>query len=94
MGILSTKSIARLAVLAACSIANASRTNAVNDLDAFIEKQRAISLQRVLDNIGPDGSRVEGAAAGVIVASPTKDDPNCEPNCQMLLSRSLMLTRP
>jgi glucoamylase len=86
MGILSAKLIARLAVLAACSVANANRPNAANDIDAFIEKQRAISLQGALDNIGPNGSRVEGAAAGVIVASPTKDDPNCEPNCQMLLT--------
>ncbi|KAI1814327.1 carbohydrate-binding module family 20 protein [Poronia punctata] len=76
MGFPSTKAIARLLVLAVCSVANASGIKDVNDLESFIEEQRAISLQRVLDNIGPDGSRVEGAAAGAVIASPTKDDPN------------------
>ncbi|KAI0388380.1 carbohydrate-binding module family 20 protein [Xylariaceae sp. FL0594] len=77
MGSLSAKRVAQLLVLGACSVATASRPpNAPNDLDAFVEKQRAISLQRVVANIDPHGSRVEGAAAGVIVASPSKEDPN------------------
>ncbi|KAI1757169.1 carbohydrate-binding module family 20 protein [Xylaria castorea] len=76
MGILSTKSIARLSVLAACSIANASGPPQANNLDAFVEKERTISLQNVLKNIGPSGSRVPGAGAGVIVASPSTVNPN------------------
>ncbi|TRX96690.1 hypothetical protein FHL15_002356 [Xylaria flabelliformis] len=76
MGILSTKSIARLSVLAACGLANASSLPQANSLDAFVEKERAISLQNVLKNTGPNGSRVPGAGAGVIVASPSTVNPN------------------
>ncbi|KAI0914778.1 carbohydrate-binding module family 20 protein [Ustulina deusta] len=76
MGFLSTKSIAWLSVLAACSIANGSNLPRTDGLDAFVKKQRAISLQSVLNNIGPDGSRVPGAGAGVIVASPSTVNPN------------------
>ncbi|KAI3328976.1 carbohydrate-binding module family 20 protein [Xylariaceae sp. AK1471] len=76
MGTLSTKSIAWLSVLVACSVTSASNLPRANRLDAFIEKQRAISLQGALNNIGPDGSQVPGAGAGVIVASPSTEDPN------------------
>ena len=47
------------------------------DVDAFIEKQTPIAKQGVLDNIGADGERVEGAAAGIVVASPSKENPDC-----------------
>ncbi|KAI1327938.1 1, 4-alpha-D-glucan glucohydrolase [Xylariaceae sp. FL0255] len=45
-------------------------------LDSFIEKQRAISLTGVLRNIGPNGSMVPGAPAGVVVASPSQVNPD------------------
>ncbi|KAJ8119766.1 hypothetical protein ONZ43_g3356 [Nemania bipapillata] len=76
MGILSTKTIAQVSMLAACSIANAGTLPQAKGLDAFVEKQRTISLQGVLNNIGPDGSLVPGAGAGVIVASPSTVNPN------------------
>ncbi|GAP87391.1 putative glycosyl hydrolase family 15 [Rosellinia necatrix] len=78
MGIISTKTIVQLSVLVACGVANANArcVPQANDLDGFVEKQRAISLQGVLNNIGPDGSRVPGAGAGVIVASPSTENPN------------------
>lgn len=78
MGILSTKSIAWLSVLAASSVANASSLPWANNLDTFVEKQRSISLQGVLKNTGPNGSRAPGAGAGVIIASPSTVNPNCE----------------
>ncbi|KAJ2970478.1 hypothetical protein NUW58_g9683 [Xylaria curta] len=76
MAILSTKLIAQLSVLAACSVANANNAPQANGLDAFIEKQRSISLQGVLNNIGPHGSRVPGAGAGSIIASPSTENPD------------------
>ncbi|KAI1172420.1 carbohydrate-binding module family 20 protein [Nemania sp. FL0916] len=76
MGILSTKTIAQLWVLAVCGVAGASKLPRVDKSDIFVERQRAISLQNVLNNIGPDGSRVPGAAAGVIVASPSTVNPD------------------
>ncbi len=47
-------------------------------LDSFIANERPIALQGVLNNIGPSGSKVAGAGAGFVMASPSKDDPNCE----------------
>ena len=48
------------------------------DLNSFINTERAISLQGVKDNIGPDGAKVPGAGAGFVVASPSRVDPPCE----------------
>jgi glucoamylase len=45
-------------------------------LDGFVEKQADTSIQGVLANIGTDGSEARGAAAGVIIASPSKIDPD------------------
>ena len=51
-----------------------------SDVGAFIEKQTPIAKQGVLNNIGPNGSLVEGAAAGIVVASPSKSNPDCSYN--------------
>ncbi|KAF5133560.1 Glucoamylase [Metarhizium anisopliae] len=53
-----------------------SRISCRDDLNAFITKQNHISLDGVLANIGSDGSRAQGAAAGAVVASPSKSDPD------------------
>ncbi|KAH8200048.1 hypothetical protein TruAng_005770 [Truncatella angustata] len=45
-------------------------------VDAFVQTEQPIALQGVLNNIGPDGSKVEGASAGIVVASPSKSDPD------------------
>ncbi|KFZ10301.1 hypothetical protein V501_05247 [Pseudogymnoascus sp. VKM F-4519 (FW-2642)] len=45
-------------------------------LDKFVAAEKKIALQGVLNNIGPDGSRVPGAGAGFVVASPSKVDPD------------------
>lgn len=45
-------------------------------MDDFIKKQSPISLQGILNNIGPDGSAVKGVPAGVVIASPSTKDPN------------------
>lgn len=48
------------------------------DVDSFISTERGIALQGALNNIGPNGSLVPGAGAGYVVASPSKENPNCE----------------
>lgn len=48
------------------------------DFNEFIAQQSGISLQGVLANIGPEGSKAGGAASGVVIASPSKQDPDCE----------------
>lgn len=45
---------------------------------AFVDSERAVALKQALSNIGPDGSRVSGAKAGIVVASPSKTNPNCK----------------
>ncbi|KAF1989165.1 carbohydrate-binding module family 20 protein [Aulographum hederae CBS 113979] len=49
---------------------------AVADLTSDIATQRTRSLQGVLDNLGPKGVLAPGANAGILVASPSTEDPN------------------
>lgn len=46
------------------------------DLDSFISRESPIAFQGILNNIGANGSQVEGASSGIVVASPTTQDPN------------------
>jgi glucoamylase len=47
-------------------------------IDQFIKSQSDVSVNGVLANIGPDGSKAQGASAGLIVASPSRSDPDCK----------------
>jgi glucoamylase len=47
-------------------------------LNQFIKDQSIVSMKGVLANIGPDGSKAQGASAGLIVASPSRTDPDCK----------------
>ncbi|KAF2733382.1 1, 4-alpha-D-glucan glucohydrolase [Polyplosphaeria fusca] len=66
--------LAALAALPAYGVVAASLHR--RDLASRIEDQSDVSLQGVLDNIGPNGSRAPGAGAGILIASPTTVDPN------------------
>ena len=46
------------------------------DLSSFITNERSVALQGILDNVGAAGALVQGADAGVVVASPSTDNPN------------------
>jgi glucoamylase len=46
-------------------------------LDAWLSTEASISRQAILNNIGADGQWVPGAASGVVIASPSKSDPDC-----------------
>ncbi|KAB5572515.1 family 15 glycosyl hydrolase [Coniochaeta sp. 2T2.1] len=46
------------------------------DVDSFISTERGLALDGVLANIGPNGSLVPGTAAGLVVASPSKVNPD------------------
>jgi glucoamylase len=71
-------SVFRLATLALLGSAAAMPHVArQSSLDDYLTKQEPISQQGVLDNIGPDGAKVEGASAGIVVASPSKSEPDC-----------------
>ena len=61
----------------AASLGLAEGSAGPRNLEAFIAKQTEISLAGVLANIGPDGSEVQGVPPGVLVASPSREDPDC-----------------
>lgn len=47
-------------------------------LSSYIQSESTVALQGVLDNIGANGSKVSGASSGIVVASPSKVNPDCE----------------
>lgn len=51
-----------------------------NPLDAWIAKESSYALQALLANIGAEGAKAKGAVAGIVVASPSKKDPDCMQN--------------
>jgi glucoamylase len=67
----------RFAGFAAAALLAGKASSQQVPLDDYIAEQRPIALQSVLDNIGPDGVEVPGTAAGLVVASPSKQDPDC-----------------
>ncbi|KAK3318307.1 Six-hairpin glycosidase-like protein [Apodospora peruviana] len=51
-------------------------TVAAGTIDSFISTERDIALKGVLANIGPNGTKVAGAGPGIVIASPSKSNPN------------------
>lgn len=49
-----------------------------SEFETWLRLQREHSFRGVLDNIGPNGTKVKGAAPGIVVASPSKEDPDCK----------------
>lgn len=47
-------------------------------LSSYIATESPIALQGVLDNIGPDGAKVPGAGSGLVIASPSTSNPDCQ----------------
>lgn len=50
---------------------------ASGSLDSWLATETPIALQGVLNNIGSSGAFTEGADEGIVLASPSKADPNC-----------------
>lgn len=46
-------------------------------VDSFIATEEPIALDKLLSNIGSTGSNAQGASAGIVIASPSKSDPDC-----------------
>jgi glucoamylase len=66
---------ALLVPAAVSSVVHPSRRQST--LSAFIESENAVALKGVLNNIGPNGSGASGASAGIVVASPSRSNPDC-----------------
>ena len=65
---------------------------ASGSLDSWLATETPIALQGVLNNIGSSGAFTEGADEGIVIASPSKADPNCKLYASDI-STSLMLCR-
>lgn len=54
-------------------------------LDAWIQQEERIALEKLLDNISPGGRNVEGhgVAPGTVVASPSQDGPDYWYQCKL-----------
>ncbi|KAL1997043.1 hypothetical protein VTN49DRAFT_7908 [Thermomyces lanuginosus] len=50
--------------------------HATGSLDDFLAAQSPIAFQGILNNIGPSGAYSEGVNPGVVIASPSKQDPD------------------
>ena len=64
--------------LLAPAVASASLPRDQPDLSAYIKTESNVSLHGVLNNIGSHGKEVKGASDGIVVASPSKANPDCE----------------
>lgn len=78
-------------VLLALSFYNGVRSIALPDigpratgsLNSYIASESPIALQGILDNIGADGSDAAGADPGIVIASPSKTNPDCTYNMSL-----------
>ena len=51
-------------------------------LDAWIEWEEKVALQRLLDNISPGGTNTRNAAPGTVIASPSRSYPDYYFQCK------------
>ena len=72
----SSSSCCLLLLYLLCQCAFASHSFSKRDLSSFIDSEKAIALDGILANIGPDGTLAQGAKAGVVIASPSTVNPN------------------
>ncbi|PYH92513.1 putative glycosyl hydrolase, family 15 [Aspergillus ellipticus CBS 707.79] len=70
------KSFAVANTITGAALASPALFQKQSGLGAFIEKESALAQQGILNNIGADGTLVQGAASGIVVASPSKSNPN------------------
>jgi hypothetical protein len=62
------------------------------DVDSYITTESPIAYDGVLANIGPNGTGAEGASAGIVVASPSKVNPDCKLTLRILTSHFKLAT--
>lgn len=70
-------SIAIQVVLARAGMRETRSALLKRDVDSFIETEGPIALSELLCNIGPDGCHSSGVDPGLVIASPSTEDPDC-----------------
>lgn len=48
------------------------------DVTSWIAQELPIARAQLLCNIGPSGCNAAGVASGLVIASPSKQDPDCK----------------
>lgn len=61
-------------------------------LESWIASESAVAYTNILENIGSDGTDASGASSGIVIASPSKSDPDCKSCPQLSLSATARLT--
>lgn len=51
---------------------------ATTSLDTWLASETAVAREAILNNIGPAGAWAESADSGIVIASPSTDNPDCE----------------
>jgi glucoamylase len=64
-------------LLPAQAVPSNVKPRATGSLDSFIASESTVARQGILNNIGSGGSKVPGAAPGLVIASPSKSNPDC-----------------
>ncbi|PLB48539.1 putative glucan 1,4-alpha-glucosidase [Aspergillus steynii IBT 23096] len=70
------KALNLLLALVSPSLAIPSLSPRQSSLDTWLTQEAEISRTAILNNIGADGAWVPGARAGVVIASPSRNDPD------------------
>lgn len=48
------------------------------ELDTWITNESPIAYSGIIANFGPSGAKAYGAASGILLASPSKTNPDCK----------------
>lgn len=83
------KSLHWLLAFVSPSLAIPSISPRQSSLDTWLAQEEEISRTAILNNIGADGAWVPGARAGVVIASPSRSDPDCM-LCRLYFLQSLL----
>lgn len=67
-----------LYALALGQTATAAPQAARSGLDSWMANEKAFSFNGILKNIGSDGAYAKSADPGIVVASPSTSNPDCE----------------
>jgi len=67
------------AVLGRPDVSGAKRSGLMlkRSVDDFIATEEKYALEQLLCNIGSSGCNAQGASSGIVIASPSKSDPDC-----------------
>jgi glucoamylase len=71
------KSLLAVNTLAGVVVASTFNESGRQNANSFIQAERPIALQGVLNNFGPDGNLSHGAAPGIPIAGNSEFNPPC-----------------